>query len=42
MRAFCYIQKNSKKGKMDLIADDLFKGEKKNVEIEIVYQENFS
>ena len=42
MRAFCYIQKKYYKWKIDLIADDLFKGEKKNCEIEIVYPENFS
>ena len=35
MRAFCYIQKKYYKWKIDLIADDLFKGEKKNCEIEI-------
>ena len=42
MRAFCYIQKKYYKWKIDLITDDLFKGEKKNCEIEIVYPENFS
>ena len=42
MRALCYIQKKYYKWKIDLIADDLFKGEKKNYEIEIVYPESFS
>ena len=42
MRALCYIQKKYYKWKIDLIADDLFKGEKKNCEIEVVYPENFS
>ena len=42
MRAFCYIQKKYYKWKIDRIADDLFKSEKKNCEIEIVYPENFS
>ena len=35
MRALCYIQKKYYKWKIDLIADDLFKSEKKNCEIEI-------
>ena len=42
MRALCYIQKKYYKWKIDLIADDLFKSEKKNCEIEIVYPKNFS
>lgn len=42
MRALCYIHKKYYKWKIDLIADDLLKGEKKNCEIEIIYPENFS